>query len=271
VRIHHLNCGTMCPRPSRLVNGTGFLGGGRMVCHCLLVETKDGLLLVDTGIALEDVQARGGRLGTGFSLFANARFDPEETAIRQVVKLGYKADDVRHVVPTHLDLDHASGLVDFPHAAVHVLDREHEAAMKPASFRERHRYLPALWKHGPKWQIHATKGEKWFGFDAIKVADEPEVYLVSMFGHTRGHCAVAVRSGERWLLHCGDAYFSHGEVHAPTRTCPSGLRLFQWIMEMDRTARLGNQDRLRALAKEKPEVTLFSAHCPVELDRLLST
>src|SRR5271155_3491047 len=108
LKIPPRNCATMCPRPARLVNGRGFLGKGRMVCHCLLVETKDGLLLVDTGIALEDVKARGGRMGRGFALLAGARWDPAETALHHVQRLGYSASDVRHVVPTHLDLDHAS-------------------------------------------------------------------------------------------------------------------------------------------------------------------
>jgi glyoxylase-like metal-dependent hydrolase (beta-lactamase superfamily II) len=258
----------MCPRPARLVNGTGFLGKGRMVCHCLVVETKDGLLLVDTGIGHDDAAARGGRLGRTFSLVAAPRYDVDASAVRQVEKLGYARGDVRHVALTHLDLDHASGIADFPQATVHVLDREHEAAMKPRTFRESHRYLPALWKHGPRWKPHALRGEQWFGFDAVKIADEPEVFLVTMFGHTRGHCSVAVREGDRWLLHCGDAYFFHREVHAPERECPLGLRLFQWILETDRGLRLGNQARLRALAREHQEITLFSAHCPVEFDRL---
>src|SRR5205085_204110 len=105
-------------------------------------------------------------------------------------------------------------------------------------------YLPALWKHGPRWKQHSVRGEKWSCFDAVQIADEPQVFLVTTFGHTRGHCSVAVRTGERWLLHCGDAYFSHGEVHAPSRTCPLGLRLFQWLVEIDRGQRLENQARL---------------------------
>ncbi len=270
MKVHHLNCGTMCPRPRRLVNGTGFLGRGRMVCHCLLVETRDGLVLIDTGIALRDIEAHGGRLGRGFSLATRPAWNPDDTAIRHVMRLGHRPEDVRHVVPTHLDLDHVSGLVDFPEAKVHVLDREHEAAMKRASFLEKHRYVPALFAHSPRWEIHSQKTDKWFGFDAVPVAED--VLLVPLFGHTRGHCAVAVRGDDgRWLLHCGDAYFFHGEVHAPKRRCPLGLRLFQWLVEIDRAARLGNQDRLRALAREHPEVTVFSAHCPVELERLAKT
>ena len=56
MRIHHLNTGTMCPIGRRLVNGTGSIfQRARMVCHCLLVETDDGLALVDTGIGLDDI------------------------------------------------------------------------------------------------------------------------------------------------------------------------------------------------------------------------
>ena len=48
MRVHHLNCGTMCPMSARLINGTGsYFERGRLVCHCLLIETNDGLVLVD--------------------------------------------------------------------------------------------------------------------------------------------------------------------------------------------------------------------------------
>ena len=42
--------------------------------------------------------------------------------------LGFSPDDVRHIVLTHLDFDHAGGIEDFPNARVHVLAREREAA-----------------------------------------------------------------------------------------------------------------------------------------------
>ena len=59
MRIHHINTGTMCPIGRRFVNGTGSIfQRARMVCHCLLVETHDGLALVDTGIGLGDIANR---------------------------------------------------------------------------------------------------------------------------------------------------------------------------------------------------------------------
>lgn len=56
----------------------------------------------------------------------------DETAIRQVERLGYTADDVRHIILTHLDIDHSGGLSDFPAAQVHVLQAEIDAAFAEA-------------------------------------------------------------------------------------------------------------------------------------------
>ena len=55
--IHHLNCGTMCPRGARLLAGEGgWLASATTVCHCLLVEGAEGLVLVDTGFGIADTR-----------------------------------------------------------------------------------------------------------------------------------------------------------------------------------------------------------------------
>ncbi len=154
MRVHHLNCGTMCPPFGRLIRGEGSLvSRGHMVCHCLLLETDAGLVLVDTGIGLGDMAEPRERLGPGFTALVGPRLDPTETAVYQVEALGFASTDVRHIVLTHLDLDHAGGLGDFPHAEVHVYRPEHDAAMTRSSLRERERYRPAQWAHGPRWRL----------------------------------------------------------------------------------------------------------------------
>ncbi len=274
MRVHHLNCGTMCPVSARLVNaqGGGLFEPGRMVCHCLLIESDDGLVLVDTGLGLDDVAQGARRLGTFFMLATGARLDAEETAARQVERLGFKRADVRHIVPTHLDLDHAGGMADFPDATVHIFDREHTAALAPRTFMERERYKSAHWAHGPKWNVLSLQGDRWQGFDSVRAVGGvgTDVLLVPLMGHTRGHCGVAVKAGDRWLLHGGDAYFSSNEMMDPP-TCPPGLSFFQRVVAVDGHERLANQARLRELAKSHPgEVEMFCAHCPVAFDRLAS-
>ena len=137
MRIHHLNCGSLCPRGGRLLGGAGGpLAGTPMCCHCLLIEGDDGLILIDTGLGVEDVNEPR-RLGFLFNAMARPRLEVAETALRQVVDLGYRPSDVRHIAPTHLDLDHAGGISDFPGATVHVFVAELRAASNPSSLTER--------------------------------------------------------------------------------------------------------------------------------------
>ncbi|CAM3780980.1 MBL fold metallo-hydrolase [Kibdelosporangium persicum] len=270
MRVHHLNCGTMHPFGGKLLDGRpGILRRGTMICHCLLIETNDGLVLVDTGIGLDDIANPGGSLTREFRLVANPVLKEEETAARQVVSLGYRIEDVRHIVPTHLDLDHAGGFRDFPHAKVHIYAEELRNATAQATARDRSRFRKAQWEHADFESYDAT-GDEWFGFDAVRNLKglPEEILLVPLRGHTLGHAGVAVDTGEKWLLHCGDGYFSHSEMDWRNPHCPPGLARFQKIVETERASRVHNQQRLRELVRDHGDrVEVFSAHDPAELAR----
>lgn len=267
MRVHHLNCGTMCPYGAGLIVFPGDEPRG-MVCHCLLIETDDGLVLVDTGFGTGDI-ADPGQLGFGFAMAMRAPLKPEETALEQIQAMGFKRSDVRHLIPTHLDLDHAGGLGDFPEARVHIFTKELEAALARSTIHEQRRYRPAHFAHGPRWVKHEVRGERWFGFECVRELEglPPEILLVPTVGHTRGHVAVAVDDGKGFMLHAGDAYFHRAEMDATHPRCPIGLRVFQRTMAMDDLTRVRNRERLRILARDQP-VRVFSAHDPVELDRM---
>lgn len=119
------------------------------------------------------------------------------------------------------------------------------------------------WDDNVRFQPYETKGEPWYGFPSVRdlTGLPPEILLVPLIGHTWGHCGVAVRGSEGWLLHAGDAYFFSLEMDVRVPRCPPGLRFYQWLMEVDRKARLDNQRHLRALIRERgPEISVFCAH-----------
>lgn len=271
MKVHHLNCATMCPRGGKLLGGEGPPWSvNELVSHVLLIEGSDGLILVDTGFGTADC-ANPKRLGQPFRALVSPQTLERETAIRQIEGLGLDPADVRHIVATHLDVDHAGGLGDFPNASVHVFGDELDAAENPP-LTERLRYIPEQWAHGPNWVRHELAGDEWFGFGSVRVLEgvDPEVAIVPVTGHSIGHSAVAVRSGDRWLLHCGDAYFHRDQMATP-HSCPVGLSLFQGIVGHSRKPRIENQERLRELARNHgDEVTLFCSHDAHELQRLQS-
>lgn len=235
-----------------------------MVAHCLLVERPGGLTLVDTGFGTADL-ADPRRLGGPFRAAMRPLLLPEETALAQLGALGYGPDDVTDIVLTHLDLDHAGGLGDFPRARVHVYDTELEAARNPRGM-EHGRYLSAQWADADLVSHHAV-GDDWFGFESVTVLDD-DVLLVPLHGHSRGHAAVAVRRPDgSWLLHAGDGYFHTGDLTQPPST-PRTFRIVQRILAQDDQTRLANQERLSSFRVEHSDVTVFSAHDPREFAAL---
>ena len=272
MRVHHLSCGCMCPVGGALMDGFSRGPTARLICHCLLVESDRGLILVDTGFGMGDVERPYQRLSPFFIHLNRIQFEPQQTALAQVVALGFSAADVRHIVLTHLDFDHAGGVDDFPHATVHVMHDEIEAARERRGFIARRRYRPEQWDGLTDWRTYDSgSGERWFGFEAVRDLDglPPEILMIPLPGHTRGHAGVAIETPEGWLLNAGDTYFFRHEMDRPERHCPPGARAYQRMMAADPDLHLYNQDRLRRLSND-PSTPLrtFCSHDAAEFEAL---
>lgn len=274
MKLHHLNCISTCPAGGRLMDGRSswLAARGRLCCHCILVELDSGgLALIDTGLGMEDVMHPRPRLSAFFLALVKPEWLEAMTAVRQVQALGFSPSDVRHIVLTHLDFDHAGGLDDFPHATVHLMQAERDVALARRSWMDRQRFRPQQWSSRPRWRVYAPDhGEPWYGFARARALDglPPDLALIPLPGHTLGHAGVAVRGGHGWLLQAGDAYF-HADEMAENPGCPPGLRLYQWMLEHDRRARLDNQVRLRELARRHAgEVSVCCGHDVAEFERL---
>jgi glyoxylase-like metal-dependent hydrolase (beta-lactamase superfamily II) len=274
MRIHHLNCGTCCPAGGRLFDGTSDSPLAQIVCHCMLIESEQGLILIDTGFGTREVATPGRRIAPFFRALNNPQLREEETAIAQLRARGFNPSDVRHIVISHLDFDHAGGIEDFPHAAIHITAREKEVAdeQRGGAFVGTRRYRPQQWDEIENWRLYAMGGgEPWFGFDCVRDLHglPPEILLVPLAGHTWGHSGVAIDTPRGWLFYAADAYFYRGEIGSERYDCPPGLRGYQAMMEVDRAARLTNQQRIRQLSLDHgDELRIFCAHDAREFELL---
>ncbi len=212
---------------------------------CLLIETNQGPLLLDTGLGLGDY-AKPTWMTQLFRLITFMPFDPNEAAINQIKQLGYQPEDIKNIVLTHMHFDHISGLPDFPNAKVHVHQREFDAFAEGKIRRwTEFAYIPCYIAHRPEFVLYEKIDSKWYDFDAIRLPFEPEMYLIPLFGHSRGHCGVAIKTSGGWLFHAGDA----GAVY--NNETPA------WLIKLV----LGPHDPcLRTFMKAHPEVLLTNSH-----------
>ena len=239
VAMHYLNCFTCNAYYPRDLQ-TGAL--------CLLWETNRGLLLVDTGPGLEDY-ARVPMMMRAMALVTKMPMDPSEAAIHRLADLGYNPEDVRDIVLTHMHFDHCGGLPDLPHATVHVHRREYEAFRgRPRTFLDL-AYIARHMAHGPDLVLYEHSGDRWFEFDAIRLPFEPEMWLIPLFGHTRGHCGLAVRTEDGWHFHVGGA-----AAIGFSRAIPP------WLTKL----LVGpHEARVRAFRRAHPEMTMTTSHMPL--------
>ncbi len=266
MKIHHLNCGSMCPPGGKFFPR---VFAPEIVCHCLLIEDQKRLILVDTGLGTRDIKdhSRVGWIGKSLGPV----FDPRQTAFAQVKALGYSPQDVTDVIPTHLDFDHAGGIQDFPRARVHIAKKELSASRSKTNLAFRQRYRKSQLSGKIQWQeFTLDKGESWNGLEVVReiAGLPPEILLVNLPGHTPGHFGIAVDTGKKWLLHAGDAYYDHRELIEGSKSAP-GLSVFQKLVHTDYSLAKRTQARLTELNQNK-SIDVFCSHDPLEFRRALS-
>jgi N-acyl homoserine lactone hydrolase len=168
--------------------------------QCFLVEHPEGLLVIDTGLSTR-VRIPGWQhriLGIPSPLL-----DSEEEEIGpQMRSLGLAPEDVRRVVLTHLDVDHAGGVAHFPGAEILVHRPEFEYASKTMG---RFRYQPELW---PSWfspTVYDLEADPYGPFpESRSVTERGDVRLVPLPGHSIGQVGVVVETDRAHLFFAAD-------------------------------------------------------------------
>jgi glyoxylase-like metal-dependent hydrolase (beta-lactamase superfamily II) len=234
--------------------------GPKCVCHVLVVETDNGLVLVDAGFGIDDCADPKERIGP-IRFITKPVFEASEAPANQLERMGFRREDVRHVVLTHLDSDHVGGAFDLPNATIHVTSAEALGAFASPTRAEKVRYGKQQWVKDRRVVEYTPEGETWRGFPAAKelVDIAPGIVLVSLPGHSRGHACVAVDAGHRWVLHCGDAFYHYGTLDGTH--VPRTLWAMETLVAFDRKKMWDNHARLSELyADAEADLFIASAH-----------
>jgi glyoxylase-like metal-dependent hydrolase (beta-lactamase superfamily II) len=222
-----------------------------LALRCLLVETPDALVLIETGLgAKEDDKFRGIYGVDNLASPGSGLPDRLHEAIRDA---GFAADDVSVVVNTHLHFDHAGGntwrdaegriRISFPLAAYHVQRGEWEWAHL-VNERTQASYLP------DNFAPVEAAGQLRLLEDEVTVV--PGISVFRTPGHCPWHQSVLVRSGGQTACFLGDVVPTMAHLPLP------------WIMGYD-VEPLRTLESKRALLRRAADEAwlLVSTHDPV--------
>jgi N-acyl homoserine lactone hydrolase len=211
-----------------------------------------GSILIDTGFhpsVAAKPQANLGRLSQ--FTFRDVQMKPEQAVSAQLRGRGIEAAQVKVVVMTHLHVDHASAISEFPESTFVVSAAEWAAASEQGQF---HGYVKRQFDHGFDWRLLDFGGrdaESFSGFArSFDLFGDGSVRTVYTPGHTLGHMSVVLRTARGEVLVAGDAIYLRrtlDDTHLPYRTADEHL--------FRRSLR-----EIRQYATETPEALIVPGH-----------
>ena len=222
MRVHPVTTGTMSYPEAAVYRREGRLsrvralgiGSGKIeipIPAYIVEHPGAGPFVVDTGFhasVAADPKANLGRLAGTF-VANNIHMAADEALPGQLRARGIDPASVGLVVMTHLHVDHASGVSQFPGATFVVTGEEWRAAVAGGLTDG---YIRRQFDHAFDWRTVDFETDDVSSFAtfgrSLDLFGDGSVRLVSTPGHSAGHMSVVLRLPGREFLIAGDAAFT---------------------------------------------------------------
>jgi len=281
VRLHPLLAGRALAPAAALLRESGRLAWRRALglgvgkdawmpipIQAFLVEHPGaGLVLIDSGLHPSVAVKPSENFGRVTLLaFRDLQMDAGQALPAQLRERGLDPSAVKTVVMTHLHVDHASGISEFPGATFLVSRAEWDAAADQGAT---HGYVTRQFDHAFDYRLLDFEGAvregagsartgataslvvSFSGFGrSFDVFGDGSVRVVYTPGHTLGHMSVVLRTARGEVLVAGDAMYLRrtlDDTHLPYR------------MEDEHVFRRSLRE-IRRYADETPDALIIPGH-----------
>jgi glyoxylase-like metal-dependent hydrolase (beta-lactamase superfamily II) len=220
MKIHAIQTGTVAVKKSQR-DGTRGRGAMRLVNTMLdehwteplpifawAVEHPEGILVIDTGET-----SRASQRGyfpwwhPYYKLGVREWVDEQEEIGYQLRSIGFKPDDVRWVIMTHLHTDHAGGMSHFPKAEFIVSRKEYQHASGLMGLLRG--YLPNRWPDWLQPRLVDFRPEEYGPFlESLTLTQAGDITIVPTPGHTPGHMSVILQDNGYTYFFSGDTSYT---------------------------------------------------------------
>lgn len=237
VKLHPLLAGRALAPAAALLRESGRLAWRRALglgvgkeawmpipIQAFLVEHPSaGLVLIDAGLHPSvAVKPRENFGRVTLLAFRDLQMDAGQALPAQLRERNLDPSAVRAVVMTHLHVDHASGISEFPGATFLVSRAEWDAAGDQGPT---HGYVKRQFDHAFDYRLLDFDGPDVVSFSgfarSFDVFGDGALRVVYTPGHTLGHMSVVLRTARGEVLVAGDAMYLRrtlADTHLPYRT-----------------------------------------------------
>lgn len=227
----------------------------------LIHHPSAGPFLVDTGLHPSVSSKPEANLGRLISNFAKPELAPGQDLPAQLRARGIDAKSIRVVVMTHLHIDHASGMAEFP-GATFVLTEEEWAAATTDSRPLLQGYRPAHYDYAFDYRTVSYSGERISSYSTFgrtfDLFGDGSVRLASTPGHSAGHQSVICRLSDRDLVIAGDAIYTLDQLKGGPEP-PRPQDRHNWRRSLR---------ELQLFARQYPQAVIVPGHDPFHWETL---
>jgi N-acyl homoserine lactone hydrolase len=223
--------------------------------HVFLITHPKGNVLFDTGMDIDVIHNPEKCWGPVAKVFVPIMSKGEDI-VSQLTTLGYRPNDIRYVVNSHLHLDHAGGNRLFPEAEFLVQKDELRAAFWPEIY-ERASYTRSDFDYPLNY--HALEGD-------YDIFGDGSVIIIRAIGHSQGHQFIIVN-----LKNSGKVVLTGDCCHTKENLEEFVLPILMWnpveyIRSINKLRELRDKEKAFILILHDPETCKVIKHAPEYYD-----
>ncbi|WP_340084563.1 MBL fold metallo-hydrolase [Siminovitchia sp. FSL H7-0308] len=236
----------------------------------LIQHPVAGNLLFDTGYSTRFYAYTATFPFSLMSAITPVHITDQENAATQLKAIGIAPEEIRHVLLSHLHVDHSGGVQDFKHARFFVDCKEWEFGQRAAWRLLLNGYIKKLYDQIPlskRTLLHFEKNGTPYGpfKHTIDLFQDGSIILISLPGHSIGQYGLLLNqpSGKRFFLLADAVYLNENYRTLTTGSWWSRLAHFNYKQMISWFS------LFKQLEQNHPDLICIPSHDPAAYERFV--